>query len=241
MTPGGSDGEIVVYETNHLGGENGKFRCMKFSDGDVQGAMDLKDPGRVVLGYQRALAVLIEANAEKAERIYIVGHGIGTLASRFRDREVRVAEIDPAVAELSRTHFGYDGDNVRIGDGRSLLAEEADRYWDVVVLDAFTSKGMPAGLTSLAFLRMAANKLRPGGTLFANAIGRPGNGREIGALCTTFGEAFPHSRVYGSLTEKANETRNFLLAGSDRPLGFETARVPGFREIEAPQGHIIRG
>ncbi|MBE1445184.1 hypothetical protein GGC63_004652 [Paenibacillus sp. OAS669] len=54
--------EVSVYETTQLYGVNGKFRCLQFSDHAVQGAMDLKDPKRIVLEYPRAIIHLMEAN-----------------------------------------------------------------------------------------------------------------------------------------------------------------------------------
>jgi spermidine synthase len=50
--------EIEVYDTTQLYGEMGKFRFLQFSDHAVQGAIDLKNPKRIVLEYPRAIVHL---------------------------------------------------------------------------------------------------------------------------------------------------------------------------------------
>jgi hypothetical protein len=44
--------EISIHETSSLYGKRGKYRTLRFSDAAIQGAMDMNDPGRVVLEYQ---------------------------------------------------------------------------------------------------------------------------------------------------------------------------------------------
>lgn len=95
--------ELTVYDTKKLYGEKGRFRVLEFSNAAVQGAMDLDEPARMVLEYPRAMVHLMELNHPDFERVFVVGHGIGTLPTYLSDCQVKVAELDAEVAELSRT------------------------------------------------------------------------------------------------------------------------------------------
>jgi len=98
---------ITVYETDRLYGERGRFRVMQFSDDAVQGALDLNAPGRMVLEYPRAMIHLVEANHPVPRALFLIGHGIGTIAGYYKDTRLVSAEIDERVAALSRRFFGY--------------------------------------------------------------------------------------------------------------------------------------
>ncbi|WP_438351166.1 hypothetical protein ACP8HI_11270 [Paenibacillus sp. FA6] len=74
--------EITVYEAAQLYGKIGKFRFLQFSDDAVQGAIDLKDPKRIVLEYPRAIIHLMECNYTSFERAFIIEYGIGKLSAR---------------------------------------------------------------------------------------------------------------------------------------------------------------
>ena len=122
--------EIVVYEAHELFGKTGRFRVLQFGDNAVQGAIDVRHPDRIVLEYPREIVRLIRERTPEADRIFMIGHGIGTIASRFREDQCCVAEIDAEIVELSRTYFQYGWNNVVIGDGRALLEQQADESCD---------------------------------------------------------------------------------------------------------------
>lgn len=132
--------EITVYDANHLYGEIGKYRLLQFSDDAVQGAIDLKNPKRIVLEYPRAMIHLMESNDPSFKNMFIIGHGIGTIAGHYSDRQVMVAEIDEKVVELSREYFNYRNDNVVIGDGRQILSKVEAASLDYIIVDAFTKE-----------------------------------------------------------------------------------------------------
>ena len=96
---------ITVYEANQLYGETGRFRFLQFADDAVQGALDLKNPRRIVLEYPRALIHLMERNDPLFRRLFMIGHGIGTIAAHYPDKQVTVAEIDEHVVEFCRDLF----------------------------------------------------------------------------------------------------------------------------------------
>ncbi|MBD2868242.1 spermidine synthase [Paenibacillus arenilitoris] len=231
--------EITVFEASELYGKTGKYRLLQFSDDAVQGAMDLKDPSRIVLEYPRAIIHLMERNDPSFARAFMIGHGIGTIAGRYPDKRFTVAEIDDKVVELSRRYFDYRMDNVVIGDGRALLGLEDEGILDYVIVDAFTKDGTPARFASLEFFRMAASKLAFGGTIIMNLAGRARNDKYIDAVYTTLTGAFAYTKAYALPGSSASDKRNVILAGSGRPIDCEPREMAGFREIGPDPGHLI--
>ena len=234
--------EIGVYETSELYGRTGRFRVMGFADEAVQGAMDLKDPQRIVLEYQRAVVQLMNGNNPSFESAFVIGHGIGTIAGQYPDKRFVVAEIDDAIVELSRQYFGYRMDNVVIGDGRRILEAQKPNSLDYVILDAFTSRGTPPHLTTLEFFALGKDKLRSEGAIILNLAGRSRNDRLTAAIHTTLSETFACVRAFylpvvGASSEGSG---NAIIVGSHRPIEVRPKLLAGFSEFEIGQGHIIR-
>lgn len=234
--------EISVYETSELYGKTGKYRILQFSDGAVQGAMDMKDPQRVVLEYQSGIIHLMDCNDPAFGDAFVIGHGIGTIAGHYPGKRFVVAEIDEKVVELSRRHFDYEMNNVVIGDGRQILAEQQRGSFDYIILDAFTPKGTPLHLTTLEFFHIAMDKLRSGGAVILNVAGKIRNDRLSAAIHTTLGEMCAYTRAFFLPVAGAgtDDFGNVIIIGSNRPIEADPRLMSGFSEIEIEQGHIIR-
>lgn len=231
--------EISVYESTQLYGQMGKFRFLQFSDGAVQGAMDLKHPKRIVLEYPRAIIHLMECNNPAFASMFVIGHGIGTIAGHYSDKYVIVAEIDEKVVELSRRFFHYSKDNVVVGDGRCILKQEPSNALDYIILDAFSAKGTPFHLMTMDFFQMTKEKLHPRGTIIINLMGRTRNDKFIDAVHTTLGSVYAYSKAFCLQGTDDSDLRNILLVGSDNPIEFHAPDMAGFVEMELRQGHII--
>ncbi|WP_239616570.1 spermidine synthase [Cohnella mopanensis] len=231
--------EIKVVETTQLYGKLGKFRCLQFADDAIQGAIDLKDPKRIVLDYQKAVIQLMALIEPLFDQVFIIGHGIGTISSHHPDKRVKVAEIDAKVVELSRRLFDYQLDNVAVGDGREMLNNEHSDCYDYIVLDAFTPKGTPFHFTTLPFLQMTSGKLNARGTLLMNVFGKPKNDRLINAIFSTLREAYPYTKGYTLPAKNDSEIRNMILLGSKQPIKLSEGTVPGLMEIELEEGHLL--
>ncbi|WP_440118588.1 spermidine synthase [Paenibacillus sp. QZ-Y1] len=232
--------ELTIYDTTKLYGEKGRFRVLEFSNAAVQGAMDLDEPSRMVLEYPRAMVHLMERNNPEYKSVFVVGHGIGTLSTYLSNRDVKVAELDAEVVELSKTFFGYRGSHVLVGDGRELLQQEAAGTYDYIIIDAFTATGTPAHFTSSSFFTMLKDKLRMGGTVLLNVFGRAGNDILVNAIHTTLQEQFAYTRSFALPTETAaDEAQNRILVGSDRPIEFQIRHMAGFVEQQLGEGYVI--
>ncbi|GGO06535.1 spermidine synthase [Saccharibacillus kuerlensis] len=233
------ESEIAVYDTNELYGEKGCFRILQFSNGDVQGAMDLENPSRIVLEYPRAIVHLMEQNNLSFERAFVIGHGIGTVSGHFADRSVKTAEISAAIVKLSRNYFGYVGADVEIGDGRDSLERESDGLLDYIVLDAFTEKGTPWHLFTRECFLTAHRKLDEQGVLLLNVFGQGRRDAKTEAIYATLADVFPHVRAFGLRQEDPRDPMNRILVGGKRPIEAKIRKMAGFEESEPEYGTVL--
>ncbi len=234
--------EIRVYETSELYGRTGRYRLMGFEDGAVQGAMDLRDPRRVVLEYQQAVIHLMDSHVPSFENAFVIGHGIGTIAAFYPNKRFVVAEIDDEIVELSKRYFGCRTDHVVIGDGRRILEEQPSRAFDYVILDAFTPTGTPLHLLTLEFFEIAMDKLRPDGAVILNLTGKRRNDRLISAIYATLCETCAYVSAYYLPVVGAGEgdSGNVIIAGSHRPVEARQKRMAGFSQIDIDRGHVLK-
>jgi spermidine synthase len=231
--------EIMVYDTTELYGEKGKFRVMQFSNKAIQGAMDLNNPERIVFEYPRAIIHLMEFNDPSFEDVFIIGHGIGTIAGHFSDKRFKIAEIDNKVVELSKMCFGYNQNNVIVGDGRHILESEQPHIYDYIILDAFTGKGTPKHLTSKEFFRITREKLDSEGSIILNLIGKGESDKLINAIHTTLSGEYAYIKSFSLPSEGVTDIQNIIIIGRKKPIAFQLRNMAGFIEIELGQGHII--
>jgi len=107
------------------------------------------------------------------EDVAVIGLGVGTMACHRREGESwRFFEIDKDVVTLARDprYFSFlsecgESGGIVVGDGRIMLEKEADRKFDVIVLDAFSSDSIPVHLLTREALELYFRKLKPGGAL----------------------------------------------------------------------------
>jgi hypothetical protein len=113
-------------------------------------------------------------------RVGVIGLGAGNLvAYAGPGEEWTFYEIDPDIARVARdtTYFTYLTDtpakvHVILGDGRLSLAQAPDQYYDVIVLDAFSSDAIPAHLLTFEALSLYRRKLAANGVLVLHLSNR---------------------------------------------------------------------
>jgi spermidine synthase len=232
--------EISVYDTTELFGEKGKFRVLQFSIKAIQGAIDLNKPERIVFEYPRAIIHLMEFNNPYFEDVFVIGHGIGTIAGQFPEKRFKIAELDDKVLELSKQYFGYDKDNVIVGDGRHILESEKPHTYDYIIVDAFTYRGTPRHLTSKEFFRITRKKLNSHGSIIMNLIGRGDNDKLVNAILTTLREEYVYTKAFSLPSVGVTDVKNIIIIGRNKPIGAQARSMAGFTEIELGIGHIIR-
>lgn len=149
------------------------FRALHFTIGEIQSRMALDAPDALALGYTRLMmASLLLQPAPR--RIAMVGLGGGSLV-KFCHRHlprarIEVAELNPHVLALRAAfHIPPDDDRLAViqADGAAFVRDLAEPV-DLLLVDGFTSEGMPPRLGAQCFYDDCHAQLKPEGVLVVN-------------------------------------------------------------------------
>ncbi len=107
------------------------------------------------------------------QNIGVIGLGIGTIACYQQpNQHLTFYEIDPSVGHLAQDtryfHFldACKGNtDIVYGDGRLSLANAPDNYYDLIIIDAFSSDAIPVHLMTREALHLYMQKLSAHGLL----------------------------------------------------------------------------
>jgi spermidine synthase len=201
-------------------------RYLRF-DSSFQSGMYLENPFRTRFLYTDYLHLGLAYNPN-AKKILIVGLGGASTQKRlwrsFRDIEVTTVELDPGVVDTAYRWFALPRDSrlpVVVDDGRRFLQRTDERY-DVIMVDAFYSDGVPFHLTTLEFVELLRERLTPGGVVATNVIGAitGGSSQITRALWKTYVAVFPTVRlhpIYESAADRrSDDIRNIILVATER-------------------------
>ena len=146
--------------------EDGTSRYLRF-DSSFQSGMYLKRPFATRFSYSDYLQLGLAYNPS-ARKILVIGLGGAAVQKRlwrdFRDVEVTTVELDPAVVDVAYRWFHLPRDPrlpVEVDDGRRFL-QRTDERFDVIMVDAFYSDGVPFHMTTLEFAQLMRDRLTPG-------------------------------------------------------------------------------
>jgi spermidine synthase len=141
-------------------------------DGLVQGGMDV-GTGLPVYEYTYFLQLLPYATHPGGERALVIGLGAGLVPRWYESRGIvtDVVDIDPSIAHVARTYFGYRGaGDVIVADARSFLSSPGRRY-DYIIVDVFNGDTTPGHVLSLEALRLMKARLNREGVVAFNLVG----------------------------------------------------------------------
>lgn len=110
-----------------------------------------------------------------AKTIGVIGLGSGQMACYNPALTVDFYEIDKDIQHTAQTDFSYLKEcpprDIFIGDGRRML-EKQDRHYDMIMLDAFSSDGIPLHLVTREALAIYRSKLTQNGMLIFHVSNR---------------------------------------------------------------------
>lgn len=192
-------------------------RSLYFGTRACQSSMLLYEPGRLTLGYTRAMLAALLFNPDPA-RILLVGLGGGSLA-RFLLQQLPAVQITAVesrarVVDVARSHFDLREDvrlRIEVGDGADFLSACPDRHFDLILVDAFDSVGVHPSVQTRAFHRDARRALAPGGAVSVNLWITPGASFEN--LLRNMAEGFAGQILRLPVEQRAN----LIALGLDRP------------------------
>lgn len=229
---------VYIVESEIRNGIKGDYRYMQFGPREYQGGIDLNNPDDVLFKYARHLQDVGAKLIPDMERVFIIGHGVGTTARHFEElgKKVTSAEVDPVVLEMSQKYFMYEGDSVILGDGRKLLSKEPDHSIDYLVLDAYSNDVVPFHLTTNEFFNITKKKLSVNGVMAMNVIGKLYGDEVLDAIHSTIASQYPFVRVYANDKDE-KKLQNITILASNSLIERKTYNE--YYEVNLNQGEII--
>jgi hypothetical protein len=115
---------------------------------------------------------------EDIKNIGVLGMGIGSLtAYAKKGQSWDIFEIDPDVVKVAKNYFthlklGAITPDILIGDGRLKIQTKPNNFYDLLIMDAFSSDSVPTHLITLEALKIYLGKLKEKGTLIFNISNR---------------------------------------------------------------------
>lgn len=153
------------------------------------------------------------AYATGLDNLLEIGFGGGRTAWYLHKQipalDITCVELDPAVAELAKKHFGVreeDKFKITIADGRSYMVKTRNT-WNIIMVDAYRGPFVPFHLLTEEFYKLVKSKLKPGGVLVQNV--EPSTMMFDSALATIL-KVFPNVEGYDA-------GGNFVLVAYDGP------------------------
>jgi predicted membrane-bound spermidine synthase len=198
--------------------ERGSHRIM-LTNGIDQGGIDIRTK-KSAYGYSRNLVALIPAYLRRpAQRVLLIGLGPGVVSTDLRARGMHVdsVEIDPAVVQVAREWFDFDGPVV-VEDGRRMLRLSDDK-WDVLIVDAYLSGNPPSHLFTVEAFEDYQRHLEPGGLVILNVVGNPDDPRQrpaLDAVLATANAVFETAEAWPDRGQSADyPIRNIYVVATD--------------------------
>jgi len=212
-------------------------------DGADQSWIDPKDPVRLEFDYMQRIAWLIESWAasrglsvnHRIRVVHIGGAGMSLArwlaASRPTSAQI-VLEPDAAITKAVRAVAplpAHSGIKVRAVDGRTGIAAMPNDYADVVILDAFENRQVPASLISREFMTDIVRVLNHDGLMTANLIDAHPHAWARRVVATAYASFATTCVVAESSAMKANRVTNLVIGASPatRPLDALARRAAG--------------
>lgn len=164
-----------VYETEREG-----ERYRYFSHGNTLHGSQALDPeeAKIPRSYYHPEGPVGEVmDTIQPKSVLVIGLGAGAVAAWGGEhRTFEFYEIDPLVHEIADEWFTYlstcgEHCSVAVGDGRRLLAE-SDKKFDMILLDAYNSDGIPTHLVTREVFQLYLEHLTPRGVLLFHVSNR---------------------------------------------------------------------
>jgi spermidine synthase len=197
-----SGGLLIVSED-----DEGR-RYLQF--GWVGGLQSVVWPGfplRLELDYTRAMVAAL-AFVPEPRRILVVGVGGGAVPMFLRavlpEAHIDAVDLHPEVLDLARRYFGFREDaalHAHAADGRRFIEDPGPPY-DLILLDAYGTRGIPPPLATREFLLAARARLAPGGAVVGNVLTPAG--KHVSSMAQLWQESFAQLYAF-SVMESANQ------------------------------------
>jgi hypothetical protein len=219
--------------------ERGGSTAFLYLDKTIHGIVDTSRPSRPI-GFAHTWAAVIKNRFPAGSHVdsFVAGGGSYTmprfLKSRY-DGAVTVAEIDPAVTEVTEENIGpvrAVGIKVVEMDARvALSALPDDQRFDLIIGDAFSDLTVPFHLSTREFDELVESHLNEAGIYTANIIDHE-KLLFLRSFLNTLRQVFPYVSVAPAFDGPLSHGGNFFVTGSSAPVP-ATARTITNEELES--------
>jgi hypothetical protein len=114
-------------------------------------------------------------NAVQPQQVAVMGLGAGQLACFPSTAKTTFFEIDPNIVTVAKTQFPYlqkcPPDQIVMGDARVMFSQQTQRY-DLLILDVFSSDGIPIHILTRDAIAMYRRHLSPSGVMLFHTSNR---------------------------------------------------------------------
>jgi hypothetical protein len=193
----------------------------------IHGIVNPQNPAELIYPYEKLYQQVTESAFPQGGDITSFQIGGGTysfpryLAANYDAKSI-VAEIDPAVTDVARSHLGLrDSPEIEIQheDARLELNERpAGERYDLVLGDAFNDIAVPYHLTTKEFNEKVADHLSPRGIYLVNVV----DGKDYDFLRSYMATLTETFRNVGLMTVPgqpvAGERATFVVVAANREL-----------------------
>jgi hypothetical protein len=204
-----------------------------YLNGVAQSHVDTDDPELIAFDYIRRMVDVIDCLAPGGPvEVLHLGAGAMTLPrclARQRPGSLQtVVEVDDLLLGLVLRHMPLpEGELIGtvIGDAADELAAVARRSQDVIVADIFQGADVPAHVSTVDFVKLAASALRPDGCYLANIMDQPSlrfAREQARMLRQAFGEV---AVIADAAVLRGRRSGNLLLVGAS-PQGLSPGPAP---------------
>jgi len=184
-----------------------------------------KDGGATGLYYDYFAAVPLLAEGRRTLILGLAGGAAATTIQRvWPEADILGVELDPAVVEVARDHFGLRNVRVEVADARRFVETSAGVH-DLIIVDLYNGATIPFFTATREFFTAVERRLAPGGAVVMNVAAPNEPTVLLGPLAATAGAAFPSVFVTA-----AGPGNHFLIATKEE----RTARDVCVRLEQAP-------
>jgi spermidine synthase len=192
----------------------------------------LKDPTKLVYGYERAYAEITayqdhrnrSENTDALRALFIGGGGYTFpryMEALYPDSELTVIEIDPGVTQVAYDMLGLNPDTkveTYNEDARMFLEREPTGAYDLIMGDAFNDYSVPYHLTTKEFNDRVRAWLADDGLYVVNIIDGAW-GRFLRAYVHTLRQSFEYVYLAPTIEDWEETSRStFVLVAGNSPL-----------------------
>lgn len=161
--------------------ESEGVRSLHLGSSTIQSSMRVNAPYDLELTYTRGMMMFLLFRPQVRE-VLLIGLGGGSIPKFIHhyvpELTVRTVEINPQVIAIAHSHFYLPDDDERLqtieGDGVAYLHAHESQS-DVLILDAYDSRGLAMELSSQVFFDTCAEALTDNGMLVVNLWGSDKN------------------------------------------------------------------